>query len=664
MCGIVGFNWRDERLIESATAVLAHRGPDAGDVYVDDDVSLGHRRLSIIDLSDHGRQPMSNEDGSVWVAYNGEIYNFPELRQALQAKGHVFKSRTDTEVIVHAYEEYGAECVRRFNGMFAFAVWDKNKKELLLVRDRLGVKPLYYYFRNRQLVFASEIKAILQVPEVAREINPQAVYRYVGYEFVPAPETMLRDIYKIPPGHFLRYKAGEVELRQYWDLRFESEGLPASYYEEKMRDLLTESVRKRLISDVPLGVFLSGGLDSSAVVALMSRCGVDPIQTFSLGYADPSFSELDYARVIAKQFKTQHRELIIDPVTPELIEEAVWHLDEPMTDLSTVPFYLICQKAREHVTVCLSGEGGDEVLVGYDRFKASKANAYYEIFPEWIRRGVVGPLVNALPDQAQKKGPVNILKRFVQGGLLPGEGGHMRWQYFGTPGNGRDLFAKNLLSDISTDSFAPIRDHAGRCNSTNRLDREIYVDLKFTMPDSVLMKVDKMSMAHGLEVRVPFLDYEFVEFCATIPGDLKLKHFTTKAIFRTGMKNILPDKILRRGKQGYSLPIKNWLRQELREYMTELLTSSPLINEVFNPPYIQQLMREHQEYRANHNHVLWALINLAIWHRLFVEGNQHPSRPDQSSTDRPLKNRLTHPSSNEDVTDHWSPIANAKTDIR
>jgi asparagine synthase (glutamine-hydrolysing) len=366
-------------------------------------------------------------------------------------------------------------------------------------------------------------------------------------------------------------------------------------------------------------VFLSGGLDSSAVMSLMSRCGVEPIQTFSLGYEDLSFSELEYARLMAKQFGTQHRELIIDPITPALIEKAVWHLDEPMTDLSTIPFYLICKKAREHVTVCLSGEGGDEVLVGYDRFKASKANDYYAILPEWIRRGVVAPLVKAFPDQSQKKGPLNVLKRFVEGGLLPEEAGHMRWQYFGKPEKDNEFFAKAVLSEISRDPFAPIRTQVSHCNSASRLDREIYVDLMFTMPDSVLMKVDKMSMAHALEVRVPFLDYQFVEFCATIPGHHKLSGFTTKAIFRSAMKGILPDKIRGRGKQGYSLPIKNWLRQELREYMVDLLTSSPLMKEAFNIQYIEKLIREHQEYRANHNHILWALINLAIWHRLFIE---------------------------------------------
>ncbi|WP_089717678.1 asparagine synthase (glutamine-hydrolyzing) [Candidatus Entotheonella palauensis] len=403
MCGIAGFSWQDEALAGKMSQTLAHRGPDQYGVYTDAWVSLGHRRLSIIDLREHGRQPMSNEDGTVWVTYNGEIYNFPELRQTLEAKGHVFRSRTDTEVIVHAYEEYGPACVEKFNGMFAFAIWDQNQRELFLARDRLGIKPLYYYWNRNQFVFASEIKAILQAPEVEREVNPQAVYHYVGYEFVPAPDTMFRHVHKLPPGHYLRFKNGQVTVQRYWDMTFQTENLSPRDYAEHMRELLTEAVRKRLISDVPLGVFLSGGLDSSTIVALMSHCGVEPIKTFSLGYEDETFSELDYARVVAKQFNTEHRELIVEPVTPELIEKAVWQLDEPMTDLSSVPFYLICQRAREHVTVCLSGEGGDESLVGYDRFKASKAHASYALLPDWIRRGIVAPLVRALPDQPQKK---------------------------------------------------------------------------------------------------------------------------------------------------------------------------------------------------------------------------------------------------------------------
>jgi asparagine synthase (glutamine-hydrolysing) len=601
------------------TATLAHRGPDGEGIHLGPGVSLGHRRLGIIDLSPAGRQPMGNEDGTVVVTYNGEIYNFAELARDLARRGHRFVSRCDTEVIAHAYEEWGEACVRRFNGMFAFGVWDARRRELLLGRDRLGVKPLYYAERDGQLAFASEIKALLEVPWVSREVDPQAVYHYVGYEFVPAPGTIFRDVRKLPPGHLLRVRNGATELVRWWDLDMVPEDRPAAEHGERLRALLEDAVRLRLVSDVPLGVFLSGGLDSSAVVASMHRLGVSPLRTFSLGYADPSFSELPYARLVAETFGTTHHELVVEPVTPALVERAVWHLDEPMTDLSTVPFYLICRKAREHVTVCLSGEGGDEVLAGYDRFRASKLHAYYSRVPRWVRTDVIAPLAAALPDQRQKKGAINMLKRFVEGGLLADEGAHMRWQYFGGPGRDARLFSPAFRAAIDPDPFAPIRRVAARCRTDDRLAREIYIDLCFTMPDSVLMKVDKMSMAHALEVRVPFLDYRLVEYCATIPGHLKLAGLTTKAIFREAMRGILPDAIRRRGKQGYSLPIKNWLREELRDFTTDLLDGSPLVREAFDPGHVRRLLAEHQAYRANHNHVLWALLNLALWHRLFVE---------------------------------------------
>jgi asparagine synthase (glutamine-hydrolysing) len=627
MCGIAGISWRDGRLVRRMAAAIAHRGPDAEGFYVDEGVSLGFRRLAIIDLSEAGRQPMSGCDERVRVVYNGEIYNFAEVRRDLEARGHRFRSRCDTEVILHAYEEEGPDCVHRFNGMFAFAVWDGRTGELLLARDRLGVKPLYYWLSGGRLAFASEIKALLEVPEVSREVDPQSLYHYVGYEFVPAPDTIFRDVKKLPPGHHARFRDGRLELARYWDLAFEPDARPSAEIESRMRDLLADAVRLRLIADVPLGVFLSGGLDSSTVVALMHRAGVDPIQSFSLGYDDPTFSELAYARLVARQFGTVHRELIVEPVTPELVETAVWHLDEPMTDLSTIPFYLICKRAREHVTVCLSGEGGDEVLVGYDRFRASKLHRYYARLPKRLRHDVIGPLVERLPDRAQKKGPVNLLKRFVQGGLLPEEGEHMRWQFFGGPARDGALFNREFRREIALDPFAPIRRHVERFGSDDRLAREVYVDLMFTMPDSVLMKVDKSSMAHALEVRVPFLDYRFVEFCATIPSDLKLSGLTTKAVFRRAMRGLLPEAIRRRGKQGYSLPIKNWLRHELRGYMTDLLLGSPLVRRAFDLDEVRRLMREHQERRANHSHVLWALINLAVWHRLFVEARAPAPAP-------------------------------------
>ena len=619
MCGIAGFSWPDRELVGQMIQKLAHRGPDCNGIYIDEQISLGHQRLSIVDISELGRQPMSYRDDSLWLSYNGELYNFPELRQTLENRGYSFRSRTDTEVILAAYAEYGLECLQKFNGMFAFALWDKTKQELILARDRLGIKPLYYFYDRGKLAFASELKALLEIPHVSRELNYQALYDYIGYEFIPAPNTIFRNIYKLPPGHYLRFREGKLELTRYWNLQFSTEAQSPSYYEDKLGELLEDSVRKRLLADVPVGVFLSGGLDSSSIATMMVRCGMNSLQTFALGYEDRSFSELDYARTMAQELKTEHRELIIQPITPELLETAVWHLDEPMTDLSAIPFYLICQQAREHVKVCLSGEGGDELLVGYDRFLASKAHSYYQLLPSLLRNKIVAPLVEALPDRPQKKGAINLLKRFIQGGLLPKAGGHMRWQYFGVPEREERLFASEILSEVDRDPFAPVRRILANCNSVDRLEKEIYVDLNLTMVDSLIMKADKMSMAHGLEVRVPFLDHRLVEFCATIPSNLKLQGFTTKAVFRSAMKGVLPEKIRGRGKQGYSLPIKSWLREDLKDYMIEVLNSSPLIEAAFDLKYIQQLIQEHLEYRANHNHILWALINLALWHRLFLE---------------------------------------------
>jgi asparagine synthase (glutamine-hydrolysing) len=618
MCGIAGFSWRDPDLIARMTDAVAHRGPDDAGGYLADRVSLGHRRLSIIDLSSDGHQPICNEDRTVWLVFNGEIYNFRELRERLQAAGHVFRSRSDSEVIVHAYEEYGRDCLRRLRGMFAFAIWDERTQALLLARDRVGIKPLYYARVGAQLVFASEIKAILRCDAFSRRVNLQSVYHFLGYEVVPEPETMFEGVQKLQPGTWLTFSNGQLETGAYWDLNIAPADRSRAEHETVLRDAMQDAVRSHLVSDVPLGVFLSGGLDSSAVVAFMRRSGVERIQTYSLGYADRSFSELDYARVVSKAFDTEHQELIIEPVTPEVIEEAVWHLDEPMSDLSVLPFYLLCKEVRQHVTVCLSGEGGDETLVGYDRFKASKANRYYSILPSAVRRKLIAPLVQGLSDRPEKKGAVNLLKRFIEGGLLREDGEHLRWQYFGNPELEQRLLLDSFRRHIRLDPFAPVRRHLVGKSFATPLDRELYLETRFAMVSNPLFKVDKMSMAHGLEVRVPMLDHHFIETCATIPGSLKLKGFQTKAIFRTAMRGILPDVILRRGKQGYSLPIKNWLRVELREFMFDTIHSSPIIRELFDVSYIDRLIDEHQAYRANHNHVLWALLNLAVWHRLFM----------------------------------------------
>jgi asparagine synthase (glutamine-hydrolysing) len=626
MCGIAGvLDTRPDGktsgdLVMRMLHAIAHRGPDDSGVFVGEQVALGSRRLKIIDL-DGGRQPMSNEDDTVWVVYNGEIFEHAALRRELTARGHRFRTRCDTEVIVHAWEEYGPQSVEHLDGQFSFAVWDTRSETLMLARDRLGIKPLYYSWDGSRLVFGSEIKAVLASDLVGREVDLESLYRYVGYEFVPAPATMFRGVRKLPAGHRLTVTRGRLEVQPYWDLSFAPEDLSEAECVRTIRQLLGKAVEKQLMADVPLGVFLSGGLDSTAVLAFAREATQGPLPTFTIGYRDDSFSEWEYARRVAEHYGTDHHEIVIEPVTPDLIETAVWHLDEPMTDLSSIPCHVLCRHAREHVTVCLSGEGGDEVFVGYDRFIASKLeHLVYSRVPRVARRHLVEPLVGWLPDQPQKKGVRNLLKRFVDGAALPVDGGHMRWQYFSSPEQDRRLFRQAFLQRITPDPFEPIRRCGLGAGSVDRLARECYVDLRFTMPDSVLMKVDKMSMANSLEVRVPFLDHRLVEFAARIPSRHKFPWLRTKAIYRKAMVDVLPPFILERGKQGYSLPLKTWLREELRDYMTTLLNTSPLLQEHMHVPFINTLIEEHLGRVRNHNHVLWALMNLALWHRRFIEG--------------------------------------------
>lgn len=623
MCGIAGFSFRNPELIQRMTDVIAHRGPDQHSFFCDDHVSLGHRRLSIIDLTEDGRQPMSNEDGWIQIVFNGEIYNHLELRPELERRGHKFKSRSDTEVIIHAYEEYGIESVQKLRGMFAFAIWDSRKKLLWITRDRIGIKPLYYHVSNGQLRFASEIKAILQDATVPRRLNRQALYDYLGFEFVPAPETMFEGIQKLPAGHQLVWQNGEAKVSQYWDLSFKQRQLGGKTVEDLAQEvqvLLDECVKSHLMSDVPLGVFLSGGLDSSALVALMRRHIPGKLRTFTIGYPDKSFSELDYAEVVAKHLGTDHNVLMIEGITEDDIETSLYHFDEPMTDLSSIPLMKICGEARKQITVCLSGEGGDEVFAGYDRFKASKMNRTYSWIPKPIRQPLISSLVSMLPDQTQKKGAFNVIKRFVEGSCLPSEGEHLRWQYFLHEHLTKPLFKDGFHSAVTLDPFRMIRERMAKFDGgSDAVNRELYLDTRFEMVDSVLMKVDKMSMRHSLEVRVPLLDHIFVEMNAALPGNLKLKGYQTKHLFRKAIEGLLPHDIVYRGKQGYSLPVKNLLRVQLKDYMRTLLNESPLIRENFHLPFVNTLIDEHLAQKHNHNHILWGMITTAVWHRRFIE---------------------------------------------
>ena len=621
MCGICGFSWEDEGLVRAMADRLLHRGPDQRGQVVAGGASLGHTRLAIIDLSQNGRQPLANEDGGVFLVANGEIYNHAELRRELVRAGHRFRSRSDSEVILHGYEEWGEEVCRRLSGMFCFAVLDTRRRRILLARDRLGIKPLYYHHQGDRLVFANEIKAMLAWPGLERRVNLPALYRYLGWEFVPAPDTLFAGVHKLPQGHYAVFDQGRGSLRlqRYWDLEFHPAYRRPEEAVEDLRALIKTSVKRRLMSDVPLGVFLSGGLDSTTVVACMRELGVSDIKSFSIAYPDPSFSELDYAQDMARHYGTSSEVLLIRGLNLEDLETAVYHLDEPMTDLSAIPLMLLCRRARQKVTVVLSGEGGDEVFCGYDRFRASKAASFLEPIPGL--KPVLKAVAERLRDRPQKKGAVNMFKRFVQGLCLPREGGHLRWQYFLLPGQAQRLFRPEVAAELDFDDFAPVRAVLAHCNSRRRLDREIYADLKLVMADSVLMKVDKMSMSTSLEVRVPFLDHEFVEFTARLPGWFKLKGFTTKYIFRRAIEGLVPRRVAWRGKQGYSLPVKNLLRdpRQLRPLMEELLTTSPLVRDYLRVEEVRRLMDQHLAGTHNHNHLLWALINAALWHRRFLE---------------------------------------------
>ena len=618
MCGICGFNWSDARLIERMKARLVHRGPDDHGSHVAEGVSLGHRRLSIVDLSEAGRQPLSNEDGTVWITFNGEIYNHLELRSRLQAKGHVFRSRTDTEVIVHAYEEYGLEFAKHLTGMFALAIWDAPRKRMVLARDRLGLKPLYYALDGGRLRFASEIKALLADPTVPRTLNRQGLLDLLGYEFVPAPETLFHGIRKLLPGCLLTLEAdGRPRLTRYWSL----EPKEIEPDEEALAALLESACADHTMSDVPVGAFLSGGIDSSTIVSFLSRTLPGGLQTFALGYREASFSEFEYARAVAEHFHTRHTELLVRPVDAAAIERSVWHLDEPTTDPSNLPFMLICAEARRYVKVCLSGDGGDELLMGYDRFRASKANSWLQRLPLPQRQRLYRAAVACLPDNELKKGASNILKRFLQGALLSADGEHIRWQYFSDPAQTAAILEPEFLHGLDTDPFTPVKRWSAQAPRERGL-REQYVELNTVLPDSVLMKVDKMSMACGLEVRPPFLDHRVVEFCYSLPTSAKLRGLTTKWLLKSAMRERLPPGIAMRPKQGFSIPMKNWIRGELAALTRDEVFSSPLIGEHFRREALDRLWQEHQASRHNHSHLFWTLLNLALWERLLLRGGQ------------------------------------------
>jgi asparagine synthase (glutamine-hydrolysing) len=624
MCGIAGkLNFDPSRPIDrerlvAMTTSLSHRGPDGEGFYVGGGIGLGHRRLSIIDLATGG-QPLANEDHTVWVIFNGEIYNFHELRAALEERGHRFRSHTDTEVIVHGYEEWGVRVVERFRGMFAFALWDAPQRRLLLVRDRLGIKPLYYSVSEKGVTFGSEIKAILEDPDVDRAWSPAALDAYLALQYVPCPHTIFRSIAKLPPGHMLVAEPGRVAVKQYWDLTFTGDGDPSreDEYLAELDQLVLESVRLRLLSDVPLGAFLSGGIDSSVVVAAMVAETRGPVVTTSVGFDERAFDELAYARTVARHLDTEPHETTVRADIDTLLPKLAWYFDEPFADSSAVPTYYVSAAARERVTVALSGDGGDELWAGYARHRVEQWEAALRQWLGVTGGRMAGRFAACLPLALKGTRALRHLS------LSPAEACARKHAYdLFDDGYRTAIYSSDFAASIQdADPFQGFRSAYHSCGSPDPLDRALYVDVKTYLADDILTKVDRMSMAVSLEARVPLLDHKLLELAARIPTSLKLKNGQSKYLLRRLLERRVPRSIVDRKKHGFEAPIAGWLRGPLAPMVDDLIMDGRLRDRgVFDHQAVARLWREHRTGVRDHRHRLWSLVMLELWFRQYADG--------------------------------------------
>ena len=625
MCGItgvVGSLRTDRATLECMNEGLRHRGPDGEGTFWSESVGLAMRRLAIIDLVG-GDQPIFNEDKTVCVVFNGEIYNFLDLRQELAAHGHRFATQSDTEVVVHAYEDYGVECIERLWGMFALALWDSRYKRLLLARDRLGKKPLVYYADPRGgLAFASELQALLAHPSVPCEVDPCAVDDYLTYLYVPSPTSAFRDVKKLPPGHRLVWQHGYITVEPYWDVHF-SEKLRISESDavDQFGSLLRDAVRRRLIADVPLGAFLSGGMDSSSVVAEMAEVSSGPVKTFSIGFGERDFDELSYARQVAQRFGTEHHELVVEPHALDILPRLVRHYGEPYGDSSAVPTYYVAQLTRQHVTVALNGDGGDELLAGYERHWAARIAARYDTIPRFVRHGLIRPLIPLLPEPRQRRAFLRRAKRFMAAAHLPVLDRYLHWVGAYTPGQKALLYALEFAASLGgNDSGRWLREVLAHEPGIDPVDAVLRADTHLYLPEDLLAKVDIASMANSLEARSPLLDHRLVEFCAALPTSYKLRGRTSKWLLRRLMQVRLPPAILTRPKMGFGVPVGEWLRTELRPLLEDgVLASTATQRGYFNPQAVRALVDEHLTHRADRTPHIWALLMLELWFREFVD---------------------------------------------
>lgn len=622
MCGICGiFNFENNDFVNQETlkrmsAAMRHRGPDEDGYLIHKNIGLGHKRLSIIDLKS-GRQPIFNEDETCCIVFNGEIYNFKELRESLKNKGHSFKTASDTEAIAHAYEEYGAECVKYLRGMFCFAIADLSSNTLFLARDRLGKKPVYYYYDHKRFIFASEAKSIFKSGIVKPEVNREFIDEFMSLGYVTAPNTLFKGINKLPAGSSLIIKDNEIAVKEYWFLNeHKVADLPLEGYKGRLKALLKEAVKYRMISDVPLGAFLSGGIDSSIIVGLMSELTCRPVKTFSVGYEGlEEFSELKYAKKVARHFNTEHREIIVSPVNfYDAIAGMVWHLDEPISDQACIPLWLMAKESKKYVTVLLSGEGSDELFAGYPIYALMRGIESYRKIPRLFRSAFTDPLIPKI--FGERKG-----QKYLEWVNLP-----LEKRYLGDMADlstriRAKLYSKDLLNGaLSNPASERIKTHYDAVREFDSLSRMQYLDVKTWLVDDLLLKADKMTMAASVELRCPFLDHELVEFTRSIPSKFKLKAGVTKYILKETFKDFLPKGIAYRKKRGFPVPLSSWFEGNLNTLISEvLLDTKSLARGYFNSGFIKEIIDKQKNKSEDYSKLLWSLMVLEFWHKVFID---------------------------------------------
>ena len=626
MCGIAGrINYVSERpvsaaLVQGMCDLIAHRGPDGSGVWTRNHAGLGHRRLAIIDLSEAGAQPMSTADGQIWLTFNGEIYNFLELRAELEARGHRFRSHTDSEVILYAYREYGVECISRLRGMFAFAIWDEPRRRLLVARDRLGKKPLFYTNDADGLAFASEPKAFLADPSFSSTPNPAALSAYLTYQYVPAPMSAFEGVHKLPPAHYLLVEDGRVTVRRYWKLSYGTKrNITEAEAVDELRSRLREAVRIRLVSDVPLGAFLSGGIDSGAIVALMSELGAVPVRTFSIGFHEKEYDELEYARLVAKRYETQHEEFVVRPNALEILPRLVWHYNEPFADSSAIPTFLLSELTRRYVTVALNGDAGDENFAGYERYRANVLASRFDGMPSVLRRPL-DLVARMVPASGTSKSVMSRGKRFLEALGEGRERRYVRWMSHFQPLLKSELCQAEFQEVAGGDASDILLRSYAESDAPDFVDATLDVDVNNYLPDDLLVKVDIATMAHGLEGRSPLLDHPLMEFAASLPSGLKMNGAIKKYILKEAVKPLLPKEIIERPKMGFGVPLDHWFRHELKDLAYDVLLSDSLRQRgYFHEHVVRRLLDEHTRGVRSWHYQLWNLLMFESWHRMFID---------------------------------------------